>query len=224
MIKIINVTKIYNKGKHNECIALRNVSLSIPNNSLAVFFGPSGSGKTTLLSLIGAMAKPTSGRIFVNNKEITSLPEKFLSKFRKNNVGFVFQKLNLLKNLTVMQNLLIPMIPSGISRRDMEKKAYLLLERFGINKLADISCKWLSGGELQRVAIARALINDPILIIADEPSTNLDSENTIKLMDIFRELLKDNRTIIIASHDPIIFNSSAVNFKIKMRDGNIVND
>lgn len=224
MIKLINVTKIYNEKKHNECVAVKNIDLDIPNNSIAVFCGPSGSGKTTLLSLIGALTKPTSGRVFINNKEITSLPEKFLSKFRRECIGFVFQKFNLIRNLTVLQNLIIPLMPLGISKKNAESKAFFLLEKFGIKNLANIKSEWLSGGEAQRVAIARAMINNPSIIIADEPSANLDSNNTLNLLEIFKGLFLEGKTLIIASHDPLIYNASIVNLRFDMRDGRIVND
>lgn len=224
MIRLKNITKIYNEKKHNECVAVRDINIEIPDNSITVLCGPSGSGKTTLLSLLGVMVKPTSGRIFINSKEITSLPEKFLSKFRRENIGFVFQKINLLKNMTVIQNLLIPTLPTGISYKVAERKAYQLLEKFGVEKLANVKSEWLSGGEAQRVAIARSLINDPFLIIADEPSANLDSNNTLNLLEIFRQLLIEGKTLVIASHDPIIYNSSIINLKIEMRDGKVIND
>lgn len=224
MIRLTNITKIYNEKKHNECVAVRDINIEIPDNSITVLCGPSGSGKTTLLSLLGVMVKPTSGRIFINNKEITSLPEKFLSKFRRENIGFVFQKINLLKNMTVIQNLLIPTLPTGISYKVAERKAYQLLEKFGLEKLANVKSECLSGGEAQRVAIARSLINNPFLIIADEPSANLDSSNTLNLLEIFRQLLIEGKTLVIASHDPLIYNSSIINLKIEMRDGKVVND
>lgn len=222
MINLLKVTKIYNENKHNECIAVKNINLEIMNNSLTVFYGPSGSGKTTLLSLIGAMMRPTEGRIFFNSKEITSLPERFLSIFRRENIGFIFQKFNLLKNLTVIQNVIMPLLPSGISRKDAEKKAIEVLDRLNIKKLAYAKSEWLSGGEAQRVAIARALINNPKVIIADEPTANLDTENSKIIVEILKDLINDGKTIVVASHDPIIYESKYVTQIFKMRDGKII--
>jgi putative ABC transport system ATP-binding protein len=222
MIKLINVTKKYNENKHNECVAVNSISLEIPLNSVTVFCGPSGSGKTTLLSLIGAMIKPTHGRIFFLDKEITSISERFLSKFRREQIGFIFQKFNLIKNLTILQNLIIPLVPLGLSSKEAKKKAMILLDKFDMKSLANTKVEYLSGGEAQRVAIARALINNPNVVVADEPSANLDSENTQNILEIFKNLLLEKKTIIIASHDPLIYNSEIVNLKVQMRDGRII--
>ncbi len=221
MIQLLEVGKVFHQGKPNETVALEGVSISLQENLITVFKGPSGSGKTTLLSLIGCMARPTSGRIWLQGMEITSLPERFLTELRRKTFGFMFQQVFLIQGLTAMQNVMLPAHPLGLRWSEMRKKASQLLARFGIQAKADQRVEWLSGGEAQRVAIARALINDPPIIIADEPTAHLDSVLSREFMKNMAALQEEGKTIIIASHDPIVCESPFVHRLIKMRDGRI---
>ncbi len=237
MISLWNVRKGFNLGKPNEFVAVNKVTLSLAANRVTVLKGPSGSGKTTLLSLIGCMARPTSGRItlqkillsendFLKNGdspdiEVTSLPERFLTGIRCRSFGFIFQQFNLVKGITVTENILLPSYPLGKKHAVGLKKAEELLETFGLKPRAQAKVEWLSGGEAQRVAIARALMNDPPVIIADEPTAHLDSKLSLEFMNIIAELKNRGKTIIIASHDPLVFDAPVVDRVIAVRDGMI---
>jgi putative ABC transport system ATP-binding protein len=161
MIELENITKVYNLGKPNEFVALQGISLSIEADRMTVLKGPSGSGKTTLLSLIGCMARPTSGRIHLIDREITSLPERFLTEIRRTTFGFIFQQLNLIQGVTALENVMFPAYPSGERYATLKKRAMALLDLFNISPKAGSRVEWLSGGEAQRVTIVRALINNP---------------------------------------------------------------
>ncbi|MCP3869633.1 MAG: ABC transporter ATP-binding protein [Gammaproteobacteria bacterium] len=205
----------------DELTALEAVSLSIDNGEVAVLTGPSGSGKTSLLSLIGCMARPTQGKIFVDGKDVVKLPERFLTNIRRQRFGFIFQQFHLIRELSVLNNILLPLFPLQIGPRLMQDKAVPILEQLKIAEKKQLQVKKLSGGEQQRVAIARALINDPQIIIADEPTAHLDSKLAQEFMDILAVLNREGKTIIIASHDPFIHNHRLVNKTISMRDGRI---
>jgi putative ABC transport system ATP-binding protein len=222
MIELINVRKVFNQGKANEFVAIDGISLFIEANHVTVFKGPSGSGKTTLLSLIGAMARPTSGRIKVMDREITSLPERFLTEVRRKVFGFIFQQFNLVRGISVLENVMLPAYPLGEGYGSLRKRAMGLLDLFGMTNKAPSKVEWLSGGEAQRVAIARALINDPPVIIADEPTGNLDSKLSLEFMETLGRLKGDHRTILISSHDPIVYESPIAERVILLRDGRVV--
>ncbi len=184
--------------------------------------GPSGSGKTTLLSILGCMARPTSGRITLNDRELTSLPERFLTEIRRETFGIIFQQFNLIKGITALENVMIPAYPKGEKHASLKKRAMDLLDVLNLAGKADSKVEWLSGGEAQRTAIARALINDPAIIIADEPTAHLDTALSRDFMEIMRRLKNDGKTIIIASHDPIVFESGVIDRVVEMRDGRVV--
>ena len=222
MIELKQITKVFNAGKANEFTALKDVDLKIQSEKITVLKGPSGSGKTTLLSIIGCMARPTSGRIMVNNQETTSLPEKFLAEIRRNTFGFVFQNYNLIKGLTVLENTMIPAYPIGPKHSDLRARAMELLKKFKIDAKAVQKTGQLSGGEQQRTAIARALINEPSIIIADEPTAHLDTALSKEFLEIIDELSKEGKTVLIASHDPLVFEAGSIDEVIEMRDGQIV--
>ena len=199
-ITLKNVSKIY--GEERTTIrALDNIDLTIEKGEIITVMGPSGSGKSTLLNILGAMDKPTSGEVLVNNIEIGDLPERKLSGYRKNQVGFIFQNFYLLPNLNVIDNVLIPLVPYGIKEKDREK-AQKILEVVGLGDRAKSKVSKLSGGESQRVAIARALINDPKLILADEPTGNLDTETGKSIVTTLINLAEKGTTLIIVTHDP----------------------
>ena len=199
-ITLKNVSKIY--GEERTTIrALDNIDLTIEEGKIITIMGPSGSGKSTLLNILGAMDKPTSGEVLVNNIEIGDLPERKLSGYRKNQVGFIFQNFYLLPNLNVIDNVLIPLVPYGIKEKDREK-AQKILEVVGLGDRAKSKVSKLSGGESQRVAIARALINDPKLILADEPTGNLDTETGKSIVTTLINLAEKGTTLIIVTHDP----------------------
>ncbi|MBP1714532.1 MAG: transporter related, partial [Deltaproteobacteria bacterium] len=157
MISLIDIRKIFNQGQPNEFAAIRGISLEIEPEKITVFKGPSGSGKTTLLGLIGCMARPTSGRIFLFDREITSLPERFLTEIRRKTFGFIFQQFNLIKGITVLENIMLPAYPAGEKSSTVRKRALGLLEGLDLTSKAESKVEWLSGGEAQRTAVARAL-------------------------------------------------------------------
>jgi putative ABC transport system ATP-binding protein len=219
MIQLNNITKIFNQGKPNEFTALEGVSLSVEANRLTVFKGPSGSGKTTLLSLIGCMSRPTAGRIHLLDREITSLPERFLTEIRRKTFGFIFQQFNLIKGVTALENVMAPAYPSGEKHSLLRKRAMTLLDLFNLSSKADSRVEWLSGGEAQRVTIARALINNPSVLIADEPTAHLDTALSREFMETMGRLKNGSKTVLIASHDPIVFESPLVDRVWALRDG-----
>ena len=240
MIKLLNVRKGFNIGKPNEFMAVNGITLSMEANRITVLKGPSGSGKTTLLSLIACMVKPTSGRITILRSgldgdgtlpsgnaaeiEVTSLPERFLTDIRCKTFGFIFQQLNLIKGISILENVMLPAYPLGEKHGVVRARAQSLLDTFGLRDRASAKVEWLSGGETQRVAMARALMNNPPVIIADEPTAHLDSKLSVKFMEIVSQLKDEGRTAIIASHDPLIFGASIVDRVIVIRDGMIEED
>lgn len=222
MIEISNITKTYNAGKANVFTALKGVSLSIGMNCITVFRGPSGSGKTTLLSIIGCMARPTSGRIFLEGRETTSLPERFAADIRRKVFGFIFQSYNLMRGITVLENVMLPAYPTGQKYVHIKARALNLLDQLKIVEKASSRVDHLSGGERQRTAIARALINDPKVIIADEPTAHLDTEMAESFLEIIYGLKAEGRSVVIASHDPLVYDSGQADRVVTLRDGQVV--
>jgi len=180
---------------------INQIDLQIEEGKIITVMGPSGSGKSTLLNILGAMDKPTSGEVLVDDIEIGGLPERKLSNYRKTQIGFIFQNFYLLPNLNVIENVLTPLVPYGIKEKDREK-AQEILEIVGLGDRANSKVSKLSGGESQRVAIARALMNDPKLILADEPTGNLDTETGKSIVETLIKLAEKGTTLIIVTHDP----------------------
>jgi putative ABC transport system ATP-binding protein len=168
------------------------------------------------------MARPTSGRIMLSSREITSLPERFLTEIRQNTFGFIFQQFNLIKGVTALENAMLPAYPSGEKCASLKKRALHLFDLFKISQKAASRVEWLSGGEAQRVTIVRALINNPSIIIADEPTAHLDTKLSREFMEIISRLKDEGKTVLIASHDPIIYESAIVDRVVDLRDGHII--
>lgn len=219
MIRLHDIRKVFNAGQPNAFVAIDGVHLSIDAQMVTVLKGPSGSGKTTLLSLLGCMTRPTSGRITLHEREITSLPERFLTEIRRNTFGIIFQQFNLIKGLTALENVMLPAYPKGEKHAVVKRRAMDLLALLNLAGKAEARVEWLSGGETQRVAIARALINNPSVIIADEPTAHLDTTLSQEFMEIMRQLKTEGKTILIASHDPIVYDSDVVDRVVEIRDG-----
>lgn len=223
MINLQQISKIYNGGKPNEFVAISEINLEIEGGRVTVLRGPSGSGKTTLLSILGCMARPTSGRISFQGQEITSLPERFLAQIRQQSFGFIFQQLNLIHGMSALENVMLPAYPRGEKYFDIRERGKQLLATFDLTGKEETCVQYLSGGRTQRVAIARALINKPEVIISDEPTAHLDTRLSAEFMEIMARLNQDEgKTILIASHDPIVNDSEAVHNVVDMRDGEII--
>ncbi|MEW6219704.1 MAG: ABC transporter ATP-binding protein [Thermodesulfobacteriota bacterium] len=236
MIELSGVKKRFHVGRANELTAVDGVDLTVHQGQVTVLKGPSGSGKTTLLSLIGCMARPSEGRIRLHGLrpsfapeqadgtglDISSLPERFLTEIRRAFFGFIFQHFNLIKGITVLENVLLPTYPTEADYHQSRQRGLALLALFSLERHVFSRVDWLSGGEQQRVAIARALINDPGIIIADEPTAHLDSTLSREFMAIVGRLKAEGKTVIIASHDPIVHDSPLADTVIEMRDGRIV--
>jgi putative ABC transport system ATP-binding protein len=224
MIELSNISKIFNAGRASRFTALREIDLTLATGRVTVFKGPSGSGKTTLLSIIGCMARPTSGRVRVKGWDVTALPERFLSRVRRDSFGFVFQNFNLVSGVTVLENVMLPAYPTARTFRDLKDRALLLLEALEIPAKMHQPVQSLSGGEQQRTAIARALINDPEFIIADEPTAHLDTDLALQFLDIMANLKDQGKTLLLASHDPMVFNSPVADRVIELRYGRMVEE
>jgi putative ABC transport system ATP-binding protein len=181
--------------------AIENVSLSIDKGSFVVFSGPSGSGKTTLISIIGAIDRQTRGKVYLNEKDLTNLSDVAMSALRRKRIGFVFQNFNLIQGFSAWENVSVPLIPSGLSENDRKQRVMVLLGKVGLSNRANHIPEELSGGEQQRVAVARSLVNNPDIIILDEPTSNIDIDNIALLMDILLDLKREGKTILMSSHD-----------------------
>ena len=221
LIELESVTKIYNQGQANEVMALQDVSLNIGDNSMTCLRGASGSGKSTLLSIIGCVFQPTNGMVAVAGKKLSRLPDRFLTLHRRQYIGFIFQNFNILPALSVQENIMLPLVPLGLTPAKMQERANRLMEQFAIMHRRKFPAGQISGGELQRVAIARALVNDPPLILADEPTAHLDSRLSREFMDFMAGLKQTGKTIIITSHDPLVTDHDAIDRVIDMQDGKV---
>jgi putative ABC transport system ATP-binding protein len=221
MIELLHIRKTFNQGKPNEFTAVDGIDLVLEAGRITAFKGPSGSGKTTILGLIGCMARPTSGRIRLMDREITSLPERFLTEIRRRTFGFIFQQFNLIRGISALENVMLPAYPCGESYTCLKQRALEMLGIFDLEAKASSKVEWLSGGEAQRVAMARALINNPRVIIADEPTAHLDSRLSVEFMEILVGLREKGKTVIVASHDPLVHESKVVDRIITVRDGRI---
>ncbi|MHB1427642.1 MAG: ABC transporter ATP-binding protein [Rhodocyclaceae bacterium] len=222
MLELTNIRKAFNQSKHNEYWALSGIDLTIPEKQVTALRGPSGSGKTTLLTILGCLARPTEGRVRLKDEDISGLPERFLTEIRRQTFGFIFQQFNLIRGLSAIENIILPAYPTGQPRKDLLLKAESLLAGVDLGHRRNAKVEWLSGGEQQRVAICRALINDPEILIADEPTANLDTKLSKEFLGILEKLADKGRTIVITSHDPMVVDSDVVNFVVTLRDGRIV--
>ena len=220
--KIMDATRVYKIGEV-ETKALRGVNLSIENGEFTALVGPSGSGKTTLLQLIGLLDKPTSGQVFINGKDATNLNRNQRADLRKDAIGFVFQFFALIPTLTAYENVEMPLLLNGTKPADRKRRVNEMLEAVGLADRAHHRPDQLSGGQQQRVAVARALATNPKLILADEPTANLDTENGKQVMDIMQRLNKETGvTFVFATHDPRVIHYA--NRVVTLEDGLIVKD
>ncbi len=219
LIETQGLVKIYQMGTV-EVHALRGVDLRIEEGEYVAIMGPSGSGKSTLMHILGCLDRPTRGIYRLDGKEIQSLDENQRAEIRKSKVGFVFQNFNLLPRLTAVENVELPMTYTRLHPHERRIRALALLERVGLKDRADHRPTELSGGEAQRVAIARALANNPAVILADEPTGNLDTRTGQEILSLFRELHREGRTLIVVTHDPEV--AQEAERIIYLRDGRIV--
>ncbi len=222
MIKLENVYKIYKLGKA-EVVALKNVNLEIESGDYISIMGPSGSGKSTLMNIIGCLDMPTKGKVYIDGRDTTKLSDKELAKIRLKKIGFVFQQFNLIQTLTALENVALPLWFAGVERRKRIKRAKELLKMVGLEGRENHKPRELSGGEQQRVAIARALANDPEVILADEPTGNLDTKTGRRIIEILEKLNKEEgKTLIIVTHDLEI--GKRAKKQLKIRDGVLIKD
>lgn len=220
-VELEAVDKIYHRGAENEVHALKNVDLTVSEGEVVCLQGPSGSGKSTLLSIIGCVFPPTNGRAAISGIQLARLPDHFLTRHRRENIGFIFQHFNLIESLSVRDNITLPLLPLGITPSQRDKSARILLKKLEIEHRQNFRVGEISGGELQRVAIARALICNPPLILADEPTAHLDSKLSHQFMDIMTTLKNEGKTIVLTSHDPIICGHPVVDRLLGMSEGRI---
>lgn len=218
MIEVKNVSKIYKMGKER-VTALNNVSLKINDGEFVAIVGPSGSGKSTLMHLVGGLDTPTSGNIYIDNKDISKLKDKEMSKYRNQTIGFVFQSFNLENTQTALENVMMPLIFAGLGGKDRKEKAKKALEAVGLGDKIKHRPNEMSGGQRQRVSIARALVNQPQIIFADEPTGNLDSKNGELIMKLLNDLNSRGYTIIMVTHN--MEEAKKSKRIIKIKDGEV---
>jgi putative ABC transport system ATP-binding protein len=216
LVRLEDVTKVYVMDEV-EVPALRGITLSIARGEFLSMMGPSGSGKSTLMNLIGCLDRPTSGRVIIDGRDVSRLSDDALAEIRRKKIGFVFQQFNLIPRLSALENVALPMWFAGVEKNQRLRRAAALLERVGLGERLKHKPTELSGGERQRVAIARALANDPELILADEPTGNLDSKSGDEILDLLESLNREGRTIVLVTHD-LDYGRRAKRM-IRLRDG-----
>lgn len=221
MIEISKVVKRYVTGEI-DFTALRNISLRIERGEFTSIMGPSGSGKSTMMNILGCLDRMDSGTYILNGKNISNLSDKELAHIRNKEIGFVFQAFNLLPRMTVLENVELPMAYAGLSKKERREKALIALDRVGLSDRVKHRPNEISGGQKQRVAIARAIVNSPAVIMADEPTGNLDTKSSVEIMRIFQELNNEGATILMVTHESDIANHTKR--VVKFRDGEIVDD
>lgn len=221
IIHLENIYKSYYLGK-NELQVLKGINLDIFKNEYVALMGPSGSGKSTLMNILGCLDSPTRGHYFLNSKDVSRMIDNDLAEVRNKEIGFVFQQFNLLPRLTAAENVALPLIYSGVSKKDRADRAMEALGKVRLEDRSHHKPNEMSGGQCQRVAIARALINNPSIILADEPTGNLDSKTSHEIMDILGKIHSDGNTVILVTHEEDI--SSFAHRIIRLRDGVIETD
>lgn len=221
LIKVRDLCKVYNPGE-NEVRALDHVDLSIDKGELVGIIGHSGSGKSTLMNMLGCLDVPTSGNYYLNGKDVSNMTDDELSDVRNVEIGFIFQGFNLIPNLTAKENVELPLIYRGVSKKEREELAVESLKAVGLEHRMDHKPSEMSGGQQQRVAIARAIAARPPVILADEPTGNLDSRSTQEIMEVLKELHRSGRTVILITHDDEI--AAQVNRVIRIKDGKVEAD
>ncbi len=220
IIRTEKADKIYYQGRPEEVRALQQIDLEVLKNRLVLIRGPSGSGKTTLLNVISTIDRPTSGRIFLHGEDVSKYSDVQLSRIRQKTIGLIFQNFNLLPRLPAWENVAFPLLPLGVMERERRRRSMEMLVQMKLEKRINHPPEQMSGGEQQRVSIARALINDPEIVIADEPTSNIDAESINLFLDILMDLKRKGKTIVVSSHDPIFLNYSETIFLLK--DGRLM--
>lgn len=220
-IRLRDIKKIYKMGGQ-ELAALNGINLDIKRGEFAALMGPSGSGKSTLMNILGCLDRPTVGSYELEGKEVAHLSDDELAVMRNKHIGFVFQNFNLLSRISSLENVALPLVYAGVGASERRKRAQQVLEAVGLGDRAEHLSNELSGGQRQRVAIARALVNNPEIIMADEPTGNLDTKSTKEIMEIFQEMHGRGKTIILVTHEPEI--AVCANRQLLVRDGVITRD
>lgn len=221
LIKIVNLCKIYDTGTM-KVIGLKNINLTIRRGEFVAIMGQSGSGKSTFMNILGCLDRPAIGHYYLDGIDISAMDDDKLSLIRNKKIGFVFQSFNLISRTTARENVELPMTYAHISKRERSERAVKLLERVGLGARTEHMPNEMSGGQRQRVAIARALANDPPLILADEPTGNLDTASSIEIMELFSELHREGATVVVVTHEEDI--ASFTQRIIRFRDGQIISD
>lgn len=221
IIHLEQIRKSYFLGKQ-ELQVLAGIDLDIARNEYVALMGPSGSGKSTLMNIIGCLDSPTSGQYILNGKDVSGMPDNDLADVRNQEIGFVFQQFNLLPRLTAAENVALPLIYSGIGKKERIERAKAMLEKVQLADRSHHKPNELSGGQIQRVAIARALVNNPSIILADEPTGNLDSKTSVEVMRIFEEIQQAGNTVVLVTHEEDI--ASFAKRVVRLRDGLIESD
>lgn len=221
IIHLEHILKSYYLGKH-ELPVLKGISMEIQKNEYVALMGPSGSGKSTLMNILGCLDSPSGGRYILNGKDVSGMPDNDLAEVRNKEIGFVFQQFNLLPRLTAAENVALPLVYSGIGKKERMDRAMEVLVKVKLDDRSHHKPNELSGGQCQRVAIARALINNPSIILADEPTGNLDSRTSYEIMDIIGKIQSDGNTVIIVTHEEDI--SKYAHRIVRLRDGMIESD
>ena len=222
LISVKGVSKVFKVGEEN-FTALRDINLEIDSGSFMSFVGPSGSGKTTILNLIGGLDIPTTGNIFFKNTKLSSMNRNQMAQYRRKNIGFIFQTYNLLPVYSVYENILFPLLLNGSKEKDARERVMNIINKVGLSDQVKKRPSQLSGGQCQRVAIARALVKDPLLILADEPTANLDSKNSLQILELMSELNKQYKAaVVFSTHDEKV--TRYFRREVGLEDGKIISD